>query len=94
MLYNVLFCYFVFINILALLLCLYDKYAAKRRLWRISEAALLIVSLLGGSIIMLFTMHIIRHKTKHKKFMLGIPLIIILQVAFALFLRFGIDKLM
>lgn len=94
MLYNLLFYYLLVINILALILCVYDKYAAKRRLWRISENALITVSILGGSITMLLTMYIIRHKTRHKKFMLGIPVIIILQALCILFLRFSIDKLM
>ena len=51
--------------------------------WRVRESTLLIVSALGGSIAMLLTMLLIRHKTRKPKFMLGIPLIIILQIAAA-----------
>ena len=92
MLYDVLIWCFVFINILALLLCLYDKYAAKRRLWRIKESTLLIVSILGGSPTMLFTMYTIRHKTRHKKFTRGIPIIIILQVLAIIFFYYMLTK--
>ena len=48
---------------------------------RVPEAALLILSALGGSVGMLLTMLLIRHKTKKAKFMVGIPAIIVLQVA-------------
>ena len=48
---------------------------------RVPEASLLVISLLGGSVAMLLTMLAIRHKTKKAKFMVGIPAIIILQVA-------------
>ncbi len=56
-----------------------DKRKARRGEWRISEAALLIISALGGSVAMYITMLLIRHKTKHIKFMLGIPIIILFQ---------------
>ena len=60
---------------------IYDKWAAKNRpKKRTRESTLLLLSALGGSIAMLLTMYGIRHKTKHIKFMLGIPLIILLQV--------------
>ena len=86
--------YLIFINVLAVLFCVYDKFVAKKGLWRTSEATLLWLSVLGGSVAMYFTMKLIRHKTLHKKFMIGIPVIIVLQTALVLFLTFGIDKLM
>ena len=55
---------------------------------RTPEKTLLILSALGGSVAMLITMLLIRHKTKHVKFMLGIPIIIILQVALAIGIAF------
>jgi len=58
-----------------------DKGAAKKHRWRTKESTLLIIAALGGSVAMLLTMLIIRHKTKHAKFMVGIPLIIALQAA-------------
>ena len=67
-----------------------DKTAAKRRAWRIPERTLLILAALGGAPAMLLTMLIIRHKTRHLKFMLGLPLIILLQCAAVLLvLRLG-----
>jgi uncharacterized membrane protein YsdA (DUF1294 family) len=50
---------------------------------RIPEKVLLLFSALGGSVAMFITMLIIRHKTKHVKFMLGIPIIMIVQIAIA-----------
>lgn len=73
--------YLIIINLAAIIATIADKSSAKRRAWRIPESTLLLLSLLGGSISMLITMLIIRHKTKHIKFMLGIPAIIVLQIA-------------
>lgn len=73
--------YLIIINLAAIIATIADKSRAKRRAWRIPESTLLLLSLLGGSISMLITMLIIRHKTKHIKFMLGIPAIIVLQIA-------------
>ncbi len=76
--------YLIAISVIAIVVCIYDKIAAKHNpRHRTRESTLLLLSALGGSVAMLVTMHIIRHKTKHVKFMLGIPLIIILQVAAA-----------
>lgn len=66
---------------LAVVLTLYDKRAARRGTRRVSERTLLIVCALGGSAAMLVTMRVIRHKTKHAKFMVGIPVIIVAQIA-------------
>ena len=62
------------------MLTAYDKRAAQRGLWRIPERTLLLAAILGGSVAMLLTMRAIRHKTKHTKFMVGMPVIIVLQV--------------
>ena len=77
--------YLVAISLLAVILTLRDKSAARKNKWRVKENTLLIVSALGGSAAMLLTMRIIRHKTKHAKFMIGIPVIIILQIAAGIF---------
>lgn len=58
-----------------------DKAAAKRRAWRVPERTLLILAALGGAPAMLLTMLLIRHKTRHLKFMIGLPLLILLQIA-------------
>lgn len=74
--------YLLIISLVAFAVTVYDKWAAvKRPQERTRESTLLLLSALGGSIAMLFTMLGIRHKTKHLKFMLGIPLIVLLQLA-------------
>lgn len=76
--------YFAVISPIAVVVTCYDKIAARKRPRnRTPEATLLFISALGGSVAMLITMLIIRHKTLHKKFMIGIPVIIILQLALA-----------
>jgi len=81
--------YLGIISIISIIVCLYDKWAAKNRpLKRTRETTLLLLSALGGSVAMLITMLLIRHKTKHPKFMIGIPLIIVVQLVIAFFLFF------
>lgn len=75
-----LFGYLVFINILAFVFTVSDKRRAIRHKQRISEFTLMLLSVLGGSVVMYITMLIIRHKTRHLKFMLGIPVIILFQL--------------
>ena len=84
--------YLVCINLLSCVVCIVDKHNAKKGLWRVSEKSLFILSALGGSILMYITMRTIRHKTLHKRFMIGIPLIIVLQLIIVFALIFGIDK--
>ena len=77
--------YLAAINLVAMVVTIHDKRAARKDSWRIKERTLLFVSLLGGSVAMFLTMYGIRHKTKHAKFMIGIPVIIILQIATVVF---------
>ena len=81
--------YIAVISVFSVIMCVYDKVISKKNRveLRVSEKALLILSALGGSVAMLLTMLLIRHKTKHVKFMLGIPLIIVVQavIVFLLF---------
>lgn len=72
--------YLLIINAAGFLLMLADKHKAKRKLWRIPEATLMSAALLGGSIGALAGMYTFRHKTKHPKFTIGIPAILILQI--------------
>ena len=77
-----LLAYLLIISVIAVCVTVYDKWAAKKRpKERTRESTLLLLSALGGSVAMLLAMLAIRHKTKHIKFMLGIPLILILQIA-------------
>ena len=63
-----------------------DKYKAKHAKWRISEATLLLLAAIGGSIGAWCGMKIWHHKTMHKKFKYGVPVIFILQVVFAIWI--------
>ena len=73
--------YLAVINIIAIIITIYDKIQAVWQKWRIKEISLLMISALGGSVGMYITMLLIRHKTRKLKFMLGIPLIIVIQIA-------------
>ena len=81
--WKILLVYLGIVSLISIIVCIYDKKISKRgnvRL-RVPEKSLFLWSLLGGSVAMYITMRLIRHKTKHKSFMLGIPAIIILQAA-------------
>ena len=74
--------YLALISLISVIVTVYDKWAAKRRpSGRIRESSLIALSVVGGSAAMLLTMLFIRHKTRHPKFMIGIPLILIIQAA-------------
>lgn len=78
--------YLISINILGIILTIYDKIASKKfRKNRIRENVLLLIGALGGAVSMYITMKLIRHKTRHKKFMAGLPIILILQVSFLIY---------
>lgn len=78
--------YLLIINAIGFLLMLVDKLKARKNLWRIPEATLMTAAALGGSIGAIAGMYIFRHKTKHLKFTVGIPLILIAQIALAVWL--------
>ena len=71
--------YLLYINIVSVVLCAIDKFKAKAGGWRVSEKTLLSWGLAGGAFCMYITMRLIRHKTLHKKFMIGLPIIIFIQ---------------
>lgn len=83
---NIVAGYFLVINAVSFFLYGIDKYKARRRKWRMSEATLLTVAVIGGSIGAWVGMKVWHHKTMHKKFFVGLPLIFVLQVALALYL--------
>ena len=80
----------VIISILSVVLTIYDTAASKSDKWRIPEKILMLTGFLGGATAMYAMMQLIRHKTKHKKFMAGLPVFIILHIALILlyFYRF------
>lgn len=71
--------YFIAISLIAAITTVFDKHRARIHGWRVPEATLFLLSLLGGSAAMFAVMLLIRHKTRHKRFMIGIPLIMIAQ---------------
>lgn len=81
-----LLAYLVLINAVGFALMLIDKWKAKKNRWRIPEATLMGVAALGGSVGSLLGMYTVRHKTKHLKFVAGIPLILVVQIFAAIFL--------
>lgn len=88
MLYNGILIYFAVVSLISVIITVYDKKVSKisgHR--RVPEKTLLLWSLVGGSIAMYLTMLTVRHKTKHPKFMVGIPAIIILQYGVFMLVR-------
>ena len=88
---NIILGYLLAVNTTSFLLYGIDKYKAKNGRWRISEATLLMMAVIGGSIGAWVGMRLWHHKTMHKKFKYGIPIIIILQVVLAVYLLTNID---
>lgn len=78
--------YLILMNLIAFALYGIDKRRAKQGAWRISEYTLLLVALLGGSLGALLGMRYFRHKTQHRKFRYGVPLILLLQLGLGLYL--------
>ena len=79
--------YLLAINALSFILFGLDKYKAKKGKWRISEAMLLMMAVIGGSIGAWGGMRLWHHKTMHKKFKYGIPAIFIMQVCLVVYLH-------
>ena len=77
--------YLLIVNLFSFCLMGVDKFKAYKQRYRISENSLLFVALIGGSIGSYMGMYFFHHKTKHKRFYIGIPIIIILQIIFYCF---------
>ena len=78
---NALICYIVVINLVSFMMFGIDKYKARRGQWRISEATLLAVAAIGGSIGVWMGMKVWHHKTLHSKFRYGVPIILLVHIA-------------
>ena len=76
----ILWIYLALITLATFIVFGVDKLKAKRGSWRISEATLLLMCIIGGSLGGLAAMYVFHHKTLHKKFTLGVPLILAAQV--------------
>ncbi|MBQ6682262.1 MAG: DUF1294 domain-containing protein [Prevotella sp.] len=84
---SVLLYYLIAINIVTFFVYGIDKWKAKQGSWRISEATLLLLAVIGGSIGALSGMQIWHHKTMHKKIKYGLPLILLAQIALIYFIN-------
>lgn len=84
MLIKILCVYLLIINAIGFILMLVDKIKAKKNLWRIPEATLFLTAVIGGSVGSLLGMYAFRHKTKHIKFIVGMPLILAAQIIAAI----------
>ena len=86
-LYSYVAYYLLAINAVAFIVYGIDKYKAKKAKWRISEATLLLLAVVGGSIGAWMGMKVWHHKTMHKKFKYGIPAILLIQIALMAYLH-------
>ncbi len=87
---NYILIYLVLINLLSFIMFWLDKRYAQNGEWRIPEKSLIIVSILGGSVGAILGMKAFRHKTKKAKFNVGLPIILILQIAFIIYLCYNV----
>lgn len=78
----ILLCYLAAINIIAFIAFFIDKQRARHNAWRISEFSLMLLAALGGALGAWISMRTFRHKTKHKKFTIGVPLLLVAQIIF------------
>lgn len=83
---NNLIYYIFLINLIAFIVIYTDKQKAIRKKWRTKESTIMFLSLIGGSIGTYIGMYTFRHKTKHLKFTLGVPMIILAQVLAYIFI--------
>ena len=80
------FLYLLIINLLGLLVMFIDKKKAQKGRWRISEHTLFVFTWLGGGIGTIAGMYLFRHKTQKKKFTIGMPVILILEIVFLIYM--------
>lgn len=83
---HILGVYLLVMNLIGFCIMGIDKHKAKKRAFRIPEATLFLVALIGGSIGSILGMYLFRHKTRHWYFVFGMPAILILQLALAFWL--------
>ncbi len=81
--------YGIVVSVIAVIVTVYDKWAARRGTWRVAERTLFGIAAVGGALAMYVAMCLVRHKTRHKRFMIGLPLITAVQVALWLWFAMG-----
>ena len=84
--------YLIIINIINFIMFGIDKAKAKKNKWRIPESTLLGLSFLGGALGALIGMRFFRHKTKKKKFTIGIPIFLFINIATIIYGLFNYGK--
>lgn len=85
--FGLIYCYIGVLSLLAVIACCYDKLAAINGWRRVRESRLLMLAACGGASAMFLTMNVIRHKTRHFKFMFFVPLFALVQIALIVMLR-------
>ncbi len=83
---------FAAINAVAAIVTAADKFSARHDMWRVPERVLWALAVCGGAAGMLLTMRLVRHKTKHRRFMVGLPILIAVQAGVIAFCVYG-DKI-
>lgn len=78
--------YLFLINALGFCFMLADKIKARKNKWRIPEATLMTIAMIGGSLGVMMGMRLFRHKTLHPKFSIGVPVILVLQIVMGIIL--------
>ena len=85
----ILIIYILAVNLLGFFIMGIDKQKARKRTFRIPEATLFTIAIIGGSIGFIIGMHLFRHKTRHWYFLFGMPAILLIQIILVLFLVLG-----
>ena len=85
--YNKIIVYIIILNILGYLIMYIDKRRAKKQQWRISEQTIFLITFLGGGIGTRLAMYTFRHKTKKIKFIIGLPLITIIEIVVIIYIN-------
>ena len=89
---NLLYIYVIIINVVTFFIYGLDKSKAKARQWRIPEAQLIFLAVIGGSVGALAGMKVFHHKTRKPKFKIGVPMILIIQLIIIYFLFSGNEE--
>lgn len=87
-LWQIILIYVLVINVVGFFMMGIDKLRAKKQVWRVPEKTLFIIAVLGGSIGTNIGMYTFRHKTKHWYFVVGMPLILVVQIVLLIWLVF------
>ena len=80
--------YLAIINAIGFLSMGFDKFKAKHEMWRTKEQTLFVIAIIGGSIGSILGMYVFRHKTKHTNFTIGMPVVLLTQIAIIIYFVF------